>query len=71
MSVDLKALRRITDAAYVSPFAPFREVLAPAATRDYTITPTYEVPMIAGTAQKLNNIRFKFNGQMVSLECDA
>ena len=71
MSVDLKALRRTTDTAYVSPFAPFPAVLAPAAARDYTITPTYEVPMIAGTAQKLNNIRFKFNGQMVSLECDA
>ena len=71
MSVDLKALRRTTDTAYVSPFAPFPAVLAPAAARDYTITPAYELPVLAGIAQKLSNMHFKFNGRMVSLECDA
>ena len=56
MSVDLKSLRRATDTAYVSPFAPFPAVLAPATTRDYTITPAYELPVLAGIAQKLSNI---------------
>ena len=71
MSIDLKSLRRATDTAYVSPFAPFPAVLAPATTRDYTITPAYELPVLAGIAQKLSNMHFKFNGRIVSLEYAA
>ena len=68
MSVDLKSLRRATDTAYVSPFAPFPAVLAPATTRDYTQTPAYEVSPVARVAQKLRNIRFLYNGRYVENE---
>ncbi len=40
----------------VSPFAPFPEALAPAATRDYTQTPAYELPVFR-TAQKRSEIQ--------------
>lgn len=43
--VNLALLRRKSDQNRVSPFAPFPGVLAPATDRDYTITPSYEVPV--------------------------
>ena len=56
-TVNLDLLRRATDTAYVSPFAPFPEVLAPATDRDYTQTPAYEVPVLAGPkARKLREM---------------
>jgi len=42
--------------AQTSPFAPFPSVLAPPPARDYTQTPTYEIPVLARTAQKLREI---------------
>ena len=56
MSVDLALLRRNTDTARVSPFAPFPQVLAPPAARDYTQTPAYELPVLAQRAIKLTEI---------------
>jgi hypothetical protein len=56
MSVNLDLLRRATDAPWVSPFAPFPEVLAPASARDYTQTPFYELPVFR-TALKLTEIQ--------------
>lgn len=44
---DTTSLRRTTDA----------EVLAPAATRDYTQTPAYEIPVLKGVAMKLADIQ--------------
>lgn len=59
MSVDLDLLPRASDrTASVSPFAPFAEVLAPPATRDYTQTPAYEMPVLARTAQKLTEMQW-------------
>lgn len=40
----------------ISPFAPFPIVLAPITDRDYTQTPTYEVPVLR-TAIKLTEIQ--------------